>query len=69
MPSGDVTLMVETAGEPAALAQAARQELTRFDPRVSVLASTTLHEHMQRALTADQLLAASPQDSACSASS
>src|ERR1017187_6802875 len=33
---GDVTLIVETAGEPAALERAARQELKRFDPQSSV---------------------------------
>jgi predicted permease len=56
-PWGDITLLVETAGEPGALAQAARHELKRFDPRVTVLSLTTLRQHMQQALTVDQLLA------------
>jgi putative ABC transport system permease protein len=57
-PSGDLTLVVETAGEPGTLAQAARHELKRFDPGVTVLSLTTLSRHMQQALTVDQLLAA-----------
>jgi hypothetical protein len=58
LPWGDVTLLVETAGEPATLTRAVRQELKRFDPRAAVLASTTLREHMRRALSMDRLMAA-----------
>jgi len=58
MPSGDITLMVETAGEPAALAQAARQELNRFDARVTLYSMTTLGQHMDRALSRDRMMAA-----------
>lgn len=58
MPSGDITLMLETAGEPAALAQAVRQELKRFDARVTLHSMTTLREHMDRALSLDRMMAA-----------
>jgi hypothetical protein len=34
MPLGDVTLMLETAGEPAVLERAARQELKQYDSRI-----------------------------------
>ena len=37
--SGDITLMVETAGKPDALARALREELKRYDPRVTVYSS------------------------------
>src|SRR5579864_4045122 len=57
MPSDDITLMVETAGEPGALAQAARIELKRFDPGAIVFSLTTLRQHMQQALTMDQMMA------------
>ena len=57
-PSDDITLMVDTAGEPAALAHAVRTELKRFDPGAIVFSTTTLHRHMQQALTMDQLMAA-----------
>jgi len=56
-PSGDITLMVETAGEPAALSQAVRQELKRFDPRVTVGSITTLDRHMDQALSGDRMMA------------
>ena len=57
-PSGDITLMVETAGEPAALSQAVRQELKRFDPRARVSPITTLGQHMDQALSSDRMMAA-----------
>ncbi|HKW99840.1 MAG TPA: ADOP family duplicated permease [Bryobacteraceae bacterium] len=57
-PSGDITLMVETAGDPASLTHAVRSELKRFDPGAIVFSTTTLRRHMQQALTMDQLMAA-----------
>jgi putative ABC transport system permease protein len=57
MPSDDITLMIETAGEPGSLAQAIRRELKRFDPGVTVDSAITLHEHMQQALLEDRMLA------------
>jgi putative ABC transport system permease protein len=56
-PSDDLTMMVETAGEPGPLTQAARRALKQFDPSVTVLSTTTLRQRMQQALTLDQLLA------------
>jgi predicted permease len=57
MPSGDITLLVETAGDPGTLAKAVRQELKRFDPGVMVMGLTTLRAHMHQALAGDQLMA------------
>jgi predicted permease len=55
-PWGDITLLVETAGDPGLLAKAVRQELKRFDPGVMV-GMTTLRAHMHQALAGDQLMA------------
>jgi len=55
MPWGGITLLIETASEPGALAKAVRQEIKRFDPGVLV-GTTTLREFMQQALAFDQLL-------------
>jgi predicted permease len=57
MPMGDVTLMVETAGEPAALERAARQELKRFDSRSVVYEAGTLRRQMEEALSWDTMMA------------
>jgi predicted permease len=54
---GDVTLIVETAGEPAALERAARQELKRFDPQSSVYEAGTLRQQLDEALSEDTMLA------------
>ncbi len=54
---GDVTLMVETAGEPAALERAARQELKRFDSRSVVYEAGTLRRQMEEALSWDSMMA------------
>jgi predicted permease len=56
-PSDDITLMVETAGEPEALAKAIRAELQRFDPRADVYTSQTLKRQMDEALSQDRALA------------
>ncbi len=53
MPSGDLTLMVETARDPAALTQAVRAELKQFDRRATIYSSFTLREHLDRALSSD----------------
>jgi hypothetical protein len=58
LPMWDITLILETAGDPGALAQPARRELKRYDPSVTVLSLNTLRQRMQQALTFDQLLAA-----------
>jgi predicted permease len=57
MPLGDVTLMVETAGEPAALERAARQELKGFDSRSVVYEAGTLRRQMEEALSWDSMMA------------
>jgi predicted permease len=57
LPLGDVTLMVETAGEPTALERAARQELKRFDSRSVVYEAGTLRRQMEEALSWDSMMA------------
>ena len=54
-PGGDITLMVETAGRPEALARQLRAELRRFDPRASVNSGLTLRQQMDEALSQDRL--------------
>jgi predicted permease len=56
-PLGDVTLMIETAGEPAALERAARQELKRFDPAAVVYEAGTLRHQLDEALANDVMMA------------
>ena len=56
LPSGDLTLLVETAREPAALAQAIRQEVKQYDRRALIYSSVTLREHMDRALSEDWMM-------------
>jgi len=53
----DVTLMIETAGEPAALERAARAELRRFDPTAIVYESDTLRHQFDQALAGDTMMA------------
>lgn len=55
--SGDITLLVETAGEPLALARAVREELKRYDPRAEVYSSQTLKQQMDEALSQDRMFA------------
>jgi len=57
MPLGDVTLMVETAGEPAVLERSARQELKRFDSRSLVYDASTLRRQIDQALSWDSMMA------------
>jgi ABC-type antimicrobial peptide transport system permease subunit len=56
-PSDDITLMVETAGEPEALASPVRAELKRFDPRGAIYSSQTLQHQRDEALSQDRLMA------------
>jgi predicted permease len=53
MPSGDLTVMVETAGEPGAMAQTLERELKQFDRQAMIFTSGTLHQHMDQALSSD----------------
>ena len=55
--SGDITLMVETAGEPESLARALRAELKRYDPKAAVYSSQTLRQQMDQALSQDRVMA------------
>ena len=57
VPLGDVTLMIETVGEPAALERAARQEFKRFDPRATIWGAGTLRHQMDEALASDRMMA------------
>lgn len=53
----DLTLMVETAGEPGALERAVRQELQRYDSRVKIYSAATLRQQMDIALSEDRMMA------------
>jgi len=55
--SDDITLMVETAVNPATLMQAARREVKRFDRGATVYSSITLRQHMDQALSQDRTMA------------
>jgi predicted permease len=57
MPLSDVTLMIETAGDPALIERAARRELKSFDPRSAVYGSGTLRKQMEAALAPDRMMA------------
>lgn len=52
----DITLMVETAGEPQRLERAVRHELKQFDPRSIVYDAMTLEHHMEHALLFDRMM-------------
>jgi predicted permease len=54
---GDLTLLVETAGEPAALDRAARAAIRSFDPGAWVYESTTLRKTLDSALSMDRFIA------------
>jgi putative ABC transport system permease protein len=56
-PSSDVSLLLETAGEPASLAPAARALVRATSPATKVLATTTLARHMAKAWHEDWMLA------------
>ena len=57
MQLSDLNIIVETAGAPAALERAARQELKRFDSRSVVYAAGTLRRQMEEALSWDSMMA------------
>jgi putative ABC transport system permease protein len=57
LPSSDVSLLVETAGDPAALAPAARALVREAGPVPELLVVTTLGRHMAEAWHDDWLLA------------
>jgi len=54
---GDITLLVETAGEPERLERAVRHELKQFDSRMTVYETITLRQHMEHALLYDRFMA------------
>jgi len=56
-PSGDITLLVETAGDPAALDRAARAAIRGFDPGAWVYESTTLRKTIDGNLSMDRFIA------------
>jgi putative ABC transport system permease protein len=56
MPSDDLAIAVETAVDPASLAQTFRREVKQYDPRAIIYSTTTLREHMSRALTQDWMM-------------
>lgn len=56
-PSGDLTLIVETAAKPESLIRAVRQELKRFDPGAMTYDLKTLRQHIDQALFMDRMAA------------
>jgi len=56
-PSSDVSLLIETAGDPAALAPSARALVRELGPATKVIATTTLARHMAGAWHEDWMLA------------
>jgi predicted permease len=50
LPSGEVTLLVETAGDPAAMAAQVKHEMRAEIPEILLLTTLTLREHMRSAL-------------------
>ena len=57
LPSSDVALLVETVGDPAALASGARALVREASPGAHVLVTTTLARHMAEAWHEDWMLA------------
>ena len=55
----DITLLLETAQDPAALARAMNREVRQFDPRALLYGMTTLRRHMDAALSRDRLMTTS----------
>ena len=55
--SDDITLLVETAGDPAALDRAARAAIHGLDPGARVYESTTLRKTLDGALSMDRFFA------------
>ncbi len=58
MPSGEGTLLVETAGDPALLADAVKREMRSVDPKIAIFSMMTMKQHMAMALYADWIPAA-----------
>ena len=56
-PRGDLTLLVETAGDPETLDRAARAAIHAFDPGAHVFDSTTLRHTLDSALSPDRFVA------------
>jgi len=55
MPDGELTLIVETHGDPARLAEAVRREIRVVSPGFFVYRTTTLRQHMEDALYWDRM--------------
>jgi len=58
MPPMDITLMIETAGEPAALERAVQRELKQYDSRITIYSTQTLRQQLDEALSQDTMMAA-----------
>lgn len=55
MPPGEATLLVETAGDPALLADAVKREMRSVDPKIVILSLMTMKQHMANALYMDRI--------------
>jgi predicted permease len=58
VPPDDLTLMVETANDPAALVRPMTRAVKQFDPGATLTGMKTLRQHMDFALSGDRLMAA-----------
>lgn len=54
----DLTLLLETVGNPGELARAMNQEIKRYDPDTTLYGLRTLRQHMDTALASDRLMTA-----------
>ncbi len=55
MPPGEATLLVETAGNPALLADAVKREMRSVDPQIVIFSLMTMQQHMANALYMDRM--------------
>jgi putative ABC transport system permease protein len=58
MPTGDLTLLLETAVPPAGLERPMTQAIKQFDSRSLLYGMTTLDRYMENALASDRLMSA-----------
>ncbi len=52
---GEATLLVETAGDPALLADAVKREMRSVDPQIVIFSLMTMKQHMANALYMDRI--------------
>jgi hypothetical protein len=55
MPSGKLTLLIETAADPGGILEVVKREVRATDPGLMIFPTTTLGQHMRSALYFDWL--------------